>query len=77
MLETESRRDPDQSPRDRRVPWLVLLLGLVVLSPSIWRETSITGSDEYVLSLRTPMEMSHSANPLRMLAARLRFGLLS
>jgi len=36
----------------------VFLLGLVVLLPSIWSETSVTGSDEYTLSLRTPMEMA-------------------
>lgn len=58
MLETESRREPGARTWDRYVPWLIFLLGLVVLSPSIWSETSITGSDEYSLSLRTPMEMA-------------------
>ncbi|MBX3731178.1 MAG: glycosyltransferase family 39 protein [Verrucomicrobiae bacterium] len=45
----ESRRD--------WVPWIVFLLGLLSLFPSIGSETSVTGSDEYTLSLRTPMEM--------------------
>ena len=58
MLETESGAAPGQRAENRGVPWLIFLLGLVMLSPSIWRETSITGSDEYSLSLRTPMEMT-------------------
>ena len=36
----------------------MFLFGLAVLLPSIWSETSVTGSDEYTLSLRTPMEMA-------------------
>ncbi|MBW1816221.1 MAG: glycosyltransferase family 39 protein [Deltaproteobacteria bacterium] len=39
------------------VPVLVFFLGILILLPSIWSETSITGKDEYWLSLRTPMEM--------------------
>ncbi|MBN9691707.1 MAG: glycosyltransferase family 39 protein [Verrucomicrobia bacterium] len=39
------------------IPWIVFLFGLTVLMPSIWSETSVTGSDEYTLTLRTPMEM--------------------
>lgn len=39
------------------VPWVVFVLGVLVLTPSIWSETSVTGSDEYTLTLRTPMEM--------------------
>src|SRR5262245_15842259 len=58
MPGTEVRRDAGDLPRDHRVPWLIFLLGLVLFSPSIWRETSIAGSDEYSLSLRTPMEMA-------------------
>jgi 4-amino-4-deoxy-L-arabinose transferase-like glycosyltransferase len=57
MPEIESRRDAVTPPRARLVPWLVFLAGLILLTPSIWRETSVTCSDEYALSLRTPMEM--------------------
>ena len=39
------------------IPWLIFLLGTALLLPSIWSETSITASDEYVLTFRTPMEM--------------------
>jgi len=39
------------------VPVLVFLLGIAVLLPSVWSETSVTGKDEYWLSFRTPMEM--------------------
>lgn len=39
------------------VPWILFLLGILALAPSIGSETSVTGSDEYTLSLRTPMEM--------------------
>lgn len=39
------------------VPALVFGLGIVLLLPSIWSETSVTGMDEYWLSFRTPMEM--------------------
>jgi len=41
-------------------PWtpaLVFGLGVLLLLPSIWSETSVTGQDEYWLSFRTPMEM--------------------
>ncbi|MFO1459909.1 MAG: glycosyltransferase family 39 protein [Verrucomicrobiota bacterium] len=43
--------------RSRWVPWIVFFLGILALAPSIGSETSLTGSDEYTLSLRTPMEM--------------------
>ena len=42
---------------ERWVPLLLLGLGLLLLTPSIWSETSVTGMDEYWLSFRTPMEM--------------------
>ncbi|MCG6878136.1 MAG: glycosyltransferase family 39 protein [Deltaproteobacteria bacterium] len=35
---------------------MVFLIGMCLLMPSIWSETSITGQDEYWLSFRTPME---------------------
>ena len=35
---------------------IVFLIGMCLLLPSIWSETSITGQDEYWLSFRTPME---------------------
>ncbi len=38
-------------------PWLVFLLGVVLLMPGIGRETGVSGQDEYRLTLRTPMEM--------------------
>ncbi len=38
-------------------PWLVFVFALLLNLPSIWSETSVTCSDEYQLSLRTPMEM--------------------
>ena len=44
-------------PQRWRTPLLLFVLGVVALLPSIWSETSVTGSDEYTLSLRTPMEM--------------------
>ena len=34
----------------------VFVIGVLLLFPSIWCETSITGQDEYWLSFRTPME---------------------
>lgn len=36
---------------------MIFLLGVALLLPCIWSETSITTSDEYVLTFRTPMEM--------------------
>ncbi len=45
-------------PISRWSPLFVFLFGFVVLLPSIWSETSVTGSDEYSLGLRTPMEMA-------------------
>jgi len=41
----------------RNTPLIIFLLGIVLLTPSIWLETSITDKDEYWRSLRTPMEM--------------------
>jgi 4-amino-4-deoxy-L-arabinose transferase-like glycosyltransferase len=50
--------DAMTSPTAQRwAPWWVFLFGLAVLLPAIWSETSVTGSDEYSLGLRTPMEM--------------------
>lgn len=40
----------------RSGPITLFLIGLFLLLPMIWSETSITGQDEYWLSLRTPME---------------------
>jgi len=39
------------------VPALIFGLGILLLLPSVWSETSVTGQDEYWLSFRTPMEM--------------------
>ena len=41
---------------ERRAPWIIFFLGVLFLLPGIWSESSITGQDEYWLSLRTPME---------------------
>ena len=41
---------------ERRSPWVVFFLGVLLLMPGIWSESGITGQDEYWLSLRTPME---------------------
>ena len=38
----------------------LLLLGLAVLMPSIWLDTSLTGSDEYNLTFRTTLETAAS-----------------
>ncbi|MBN1278104.1 MAG: glycosyltransferase family 39 protein [Deltaproteobacteria bacterium] len=35
---------------------IIFFLGIALLIPQIWSETSITGQDEYWLSLRTPIE---------------------
>ena len=40
------------------VPAIVFGLGILLLLPAVWAETSVTGQDEYWLSLRTPMEMN-------------------
>ena len=37
-------------------PIIVFAVGILLLLPCIWSETSVTGQDEYWLSLRTPME---------------------
>jgi 4-amino-4-deoxy-L-arabinose transferase-like glycosyltransferase len=39
------------------VPAVVFGLGLLLLLPSVWSQTSVTGMDEYSLSFRTPIEM--------------------
>jgi len=44
-------------PDARWTQWWVALFSVLVLLPSIWSDSSVTGSDEYTLSLRTPMEM--------------------
>ena len=38
-------------------PACIFGLGILLLLPSIWSESSVTGMDEYWLSFRTPMEM--------------------
>ena len=35
---------------------IIFFVGMFLLMPCIWSETSITGQDEYWLSFRTPME---------------------
>jgi len=40
----------------RYEPVVIFAVGILLLLPCIWSETSITGQDEYWLSLRTPME---------------------
>lgn len=40
-----------------RAPWWLALFSFLVLLPAIWSDSSVTGSDEYTLTLRTPMEM--------------------
>jgi len=35
---------------------IVFAVGILLLVPCIWSETSVTGQDEYWLSLRTPIE---------------------
>lgn len=42
--------------RDRHEGLWIFFVGILLLLPSIWAETSLTGQDEYWLSLRTPME---------------------
>ena len=37
-------------------PMIVFAVGILLLVPCIWSETSVTGQDEYWLSLRTPIE---------------------
>jgi 4-amino-4-deoxy-L-arabinose transferase-like glycosyltransferase len=50
---------PDRPPGPSawRTDLLLFVLGVVLLSFSIWSETSVSGQDEYSLTLRTPMEM--------------------
>ena len=43
---------------NRCAPWLVFVFAVLLNFPSIWSETSVTCSDEYQLSFRTPMEMN-------------------
>ena len=47
-----------QTTLNRRAPWLVFVFAMLLNFPSIWSETSVTCSDEYQLSFRTPMEMN-------------------
>ncbi|UCD71353.1 MAG: glycosyltransferase family 39 protein [Syntrophobacterales bacterium] len=35
---------------------VIFVVGILLLLPCIWSEMSVTGQDEYLLSLRTPME---------------------
>ncbi|MFH1630537.1 MAG: glycosyltransferase family 39 protein [Pseudomonadota bacterium] len=45
---------------DRHDALIIFVIGIFLLLPCIWCETSITGQDEYWLSFRTPMEtMEH------------------
>ncbi len=47
-----------EMPRaERWAPWAVFILGILLLLPSIWSESSVTGGDEYMFTLPTPMEM--------------------
>jgi 4-amino-4-deoxy-L-arabinose transferase-like glycosyltransferase len=51
---------PPPAPPSRfhaAVPVLIFLLGVLTGLPSIWSESSVSGSDEYTLGFRTPMEM--------------------
>lgn len=41
----------------RWAPLVVFGLGLLLLTPSIWSESSVTGGDEYSIAMRVPMEM--------------------
>lgn len=41
---------------NRHESMIILVAGILLLLPCVWCETSITGQDEYWLSLRTPME---------------------
>jgi len=50
------RHPPLKTGMLRHEATLIFLLGVLLLLPRIWCETSITGQDEYWLSLRTPME---------------------
>jgi len=43
-------------------PIIVFAVGILLLVPCIWCETSVTGQDEYWLSLRTPMETLERGN---------------
>ena len=36
--------------------FLLLLLGLAILSPSIWLDSSLTGGDEYNITFQTTLE---------------------
>lgn len=51
-----AHRPPANQPL-REYCWLACL-ALCLFLPSIWSETSVTGGDEYRLSLRTPIEMA-------------------
>ncbi|MEM7203884.1 MAG: glycosyltransferase family 39 protein [Planctomycetota bacterium] len=51
------RRYASYAAVQRFLPLLLFACGFLLCAPSIWSETSITGQDEYWLSLRTPLEM--------------------
>ena len=57
--EREGVRGRSGGSRVSRVwaPACIFGLGILLLLPSIWSESSVTGMDEYWLSFRTPMEM--------------------
>ncbi|MFQ5901935.1 MAG: hypothetical protein ACE5IH_10310, partial [Thermodesulfobacteriota bacterium] len=40
-----------------RLTFIVALFGLIIYLPGLNHETGITDKDEYLLSLRTPIEM--------------------
>lgn len=54
--EKTMRHPPLKTGMLRHEATLIFLLGVLLLLPRIWCETSITGQDEYWLSLRTPIE---------------------
>ncbi len=57
MPPEQSGHTNSEATLHRWSPWLVFVFALLMNLPSIWSETSVTCSDEYQLSLRTPMEM--------------------
>jgi 4-amino-4-deoxy-L-arabinose transferase-like glycosyltransferase len=57
MPPEQSAATANENKLFRWSPWLVFFLALLVNFPSVWSETSVTCSDEYQLSFRTPMEM--------------------
>ena len=57
MPPEQTRDTNSEATLYRWSPWIVFVFALLLNLPSIWSETSVTCSDEYQLSLRTPMEM--------------------